>query len=387
MNNHSLLTKDWQNVGKILLENRKSFRDLLTDDEVRVRIQFFCVFIMFIVLSIAMTIMNIITHWHMLMLITLFFAIVNAVNVVLMLIGPHCELLTRYLFAFEMLALFTSFVIVGEPEGFSAIWLALLPTSGMLLYRLKYGLLLSGIQFIILVFFYWTEFGRSLLLFQYTDSFSARFPILFIAFLCVGAFFEFIRQTTQEELIKMRKNYEDLSKHDPLTGLFNRFGFYAAIEEEIKEETGKGCAVAIIDFDHFKEINDTYGHTLGDAVLKGTAQKMLDIIDGHASACRWGGDEFAIYFNEKANSEELCGKILSAAREQKFNANGKMLSVTVSIGLMTVDPCIKYNLTDIINVADSNLYFSKSSGRNKLIVSNYSPNNTPDNDILTGSCS
>ena len=194
---------------------RTGFGEMLTYDEDRAHFQFVSVFILLSFISLVMTVMNIITHFHTLMISTAVFCGVNIVNSVLMFLGPKCEKVARVLFSVEVVALFTFFIVMGEPQGFSAIWAALLPSSGLLLYKRKYGIALSGVMFLILAFFYWTPFGQSFLpvdpdtgLCLYTAAFRMRFPVLYCAFFLVGLFFEITRSVTQKELTKARDNYK-----------------------------------------------------------------------------------------------------------------------------------------------------------------------------------
>ena len=363
----------WENIVRIIFRSKKDVRVLLTDESIRVRMQFFCIFVIFALVSGAMTVVNVYTSWPLLMRSTLIFAIANVVNILLVLINEKTEFLARILFAVEILALFAFFLIVGEPEGFSAIWIALLPACGLLLYKLRYGIFLSLIQLVLVVFLFWTDLGNSLLVFRYTDSFLLRFPLLYIAFFCVGVFFEFIRYTTQKELAEMRKKYEQLSKHDPLTGLFNRLGYYEDIEEIISKGTENGCAVAIIDFDNFKSINDRFGHLCGDEVLTTSSEKIVSIVGEYGSVCRWGGDELSVFFDRADVAEKLCEKILTEIRELKFSFL-KGGHITVSIGLTVFPSEDKFEIDDFLNSADINLYKSKNTGKNQLIITQYVPN-------------
>ena len=365
-------TEKWENIVRTILRNKGDVRALLTDEIMRSRMQFFCIFFIFSIVSAAMTIVNVFTSWHLLMLSTLVFAVANVINMALMLVDQQMEKLSRMLFAVETLALFSFFLIFGEPEGFSAIWIALLPACGLLLYKLKYGIIFSLIQLVIVIFLFRTKAGNSLLMFEYTGSFMRRFPLLYMAFFFVGIFFEYIRYTTQKELTEMRYRFEHLSKHDPLTGLFNRLGFYADIENRIAAGTDEGCALAIIDLDNFKTVNDRFGHLNGDTVLKKISDVITAIVGDNGSTCRWGGDELSVFFNGAEISEKLCAEILSAVRETEFEfLHGE--HVTVSIGLTLVRPETRFELADLIAVADKNLYSSKNSGKDMLRISEYIP--------------
>ena len=189
--------------------------ELITHDDSRQHMQFVCVFIIMAFISTFMTVMNFFTGWTgALMQSTLIFAVLNIINAGLEYFGgDKLRLISRTLFAVEIVVLFTFFVLNGQPKGFSTLWAALLPTCGLLLYKGKIGSLISGIQFVILAFLFWFPAGQNLLLHPevYTDVFMMRFPVLYAAFFVVGLFFEMVRHYTQKELTTARDRYKDTS--------------------------------------------------------------------------------------------------------------------------------------------------------------------------------
>ncbi|MCQ2409117.1 MAG: response regulator [Clostridia bacterium] len=199
-----------QNLKHTILEINKKWRALLPEEEKLKSAQFTIVFFLLSIVSFVMSIMNYFTHWQLLMWSTIAFGIGNVINAVLSLSKGPLKMLPRVLFAIEFLALFTFFVIVGEPEGFSAIWCALLPLAGLLLFRIKSGTILSLVEFFMLIFFFWTPVGKQLIYSGYTDAFCMRFPVLYLAFFAIGLFFEFTRWSTHRELIHARDKYKML---------------------------------------------------------------------------------------------------------------------------------------------------------------------------------
>lgn len=361
--------KNWRSVVSVILENKKSARKLLTDEEQRIRIQFFGVYVVLFLVSLFMTVMNIITGWRLLMLSTLVFAVLNLVNILLCMISQKTEMISRPIFGLEMFLLFGFFCICGEPEGFSAIWIALLPSSGLLLFRLKNGTILSMAEFLLLLFLFWTEPGRALLQYEYTESFLMRFPLLYFAFFMVGVLFEYMRDATQKELEEARGKFEYLSKHDVLTGVANRIGFRGDVDELFKQPGGRECALVISDIDDFKAVNDTYGHSNGDVVLKEIAGIFLKNVGGAGRVSRWGGEEFSTLFFSAENARELCEKILAEVREHEFDFDGQKCSVTVSMGLLLFNTAENRDITKIFTAADANLYEAKHSGKNRIVSS------------------
>ena len=364
---------EWKSIVAVLYARRHELNGLLTDEDLRVRLQFFCVYLIFTAVAAVMTVVNIFSVYRLLMYSTLIYAALNLVNVLLALISSQTEYLSRICFAVETELLFLFFVIVGQPEGFSAIWIVLLPSSGMLLYRMRYGLVAILGQFLIIVFLFWTPFGRSLIRYQgYTESFLLRFPLLYTAAALVGIFFEYIRMTTQSELQELRNKFEYDSLHDALTGLYNRFGFYSGIEAISNHIQGGGYAFAILDLDHFKSVNDRYGHLNGDIVLKSTGEILERIVGDAGWVSRWGGEEFAVFLEEEESAEALCGKMVEAFRSHTYNFDGNIFRVTISCGLILVDRGTVLSTSALVTAADKNLYTSKETGRNRLTVSRFS---------------
>ena len=369
MKKHENDEKNWHSVVTVILENRKSVRKLLTEEEQRIRIQFFGVYIVLFVVSMFMTVMNIITGWKLLMLSTLVFAVMNLVNILLCLISHKTEMLSRPIFGVEMLLLFAFFCISGEPEGFSAIWIALLPGSGLLLFRLKNGTILSLVQFLLLIFLFWTEPGKSLLQYEYTASFLMRFPLLYFAFFMVGVLFEYMRNATQKELVEARQQFEFLSNHDILTGVSNRVGFNNDVDRFFSRG-GEGCfALAISDIDNFKNVNDTYGHANGDVVLKTIADIFKRNVGDAGMVSRWGGEEFAVLFKSGERAQELCEAIRAEVSRHEFDFDGKKCNITVSIGLHFFNTLDNKDIAALFTAADANLYDAKNTGKNKIVSS------------------
>lgn len=156
---------------------------------------------------------------------------------------------------------------------------------------------------------------------------------------------------------------------DPLTGLANRAYIKQAFEDELKraKEEGESLGVLILDLDKFKRINDTYGHGVGDEVLKRVAQRIRRSIrrDDHAS--RWGGEEFVIVLpgNGREGTLVVADKIANAIKSQPIGEVG--VTVTASIGV-AVFPKHGDTPSVLIKRADQALYKAKADGRDRTVV-------------------
>ncbi len=155
------------------------------------------------------------------------------------------------------------------------------------------------------------------------------------------------------------------TNHDQLTGLYNRRYFYSAIET-IKRST-KEFSLAMVDLDNFKKINDTYGHEVGDAVLKDLSEILMNSMSENDIAVRWGGEEFILFMpgTDMNSAEKMLEKMLESIREHQVNFAGKSINFTATIGLASGNDLQKYE--QVINTADQMLYYGKNNGKNRII--------------------
>ncbi|NKC04751.1 GGDEF domain-containing protein [Ochrobactrum haematophilum] len=140
------------------------------------------------------------------------------------------------------------------------------------------------------------------------------------------------------------------------------------IDYRINDENSRRRAVAVLDIDWFKSINDTYGHFAGDLVLQTLAQRLKSVLEADDFIARTGGEEFVIIFGEKSSLDaELAAEhIRNAVAESRFAIENASISVTVSIGLVTRNAPTKFD--DVMIRADKALYTAKNNGRNRTEI-------------------
>jgi diguanylate cyclase (GGDEF)-like protein len=152
---------------------------------------------------------------------------------------------------------------------------------------------------------------------------------------------------------------------DYLTGLPNRRYFFTRVAAKLKIKP-KSQSLAIIDIDHFKNVNDTYGHDCGDYTLKELAKLVAEFFEDYTAA-RFGGEEFCVYFSNVTPEKVL--QIMEDFREAIANKTlvfeKKSLSCTVSVGLTHIS---KGGINAMLRLADEHLYTAKNSGRNQVIA-------------------
>ncbi|MET1076806.1 MAG: EAL domain-containing protein [Pseudomonas sp.] len=156
---------------------------------------------------------------------------------------------------------------------------------------------------------------------------------------------------------------------DRLTGLPNRNVLQQCLEMEIKRSNRSHLPLALlfIDLDHFKEINDTLGHQIGDQLLRQVGQRLSSYVRGTDTVARFGGDEFIITLGELQNVDtatDLAQRILEGL-SQAFQLSGEEAYISASIGI-TLYPQDALNASDLLRNADQALYHSKGAGRNRF---------------------
>lgn len=163
---------------------------------------------------------------------------------------------------------------------------------------------------------------------------------------------------------------QHLSKTDMLTGLGNRYSFVQQSTQALRDALQKQTflSVAIVDVDNFKEINDTFGHTIGDACLKAIGQTFADAENDHIFAFRFGGDELVVLFTETGRSDAflVMNRLSKATSNLKVPGLGK--AVTLSVGIYSVIPQENTTLDMLIEKADQYLYAAKASGKNRIVM-------------------
>ncbi|MCX8093157.1 MAG: GGDEF domain-containing protein [Candidatus Goldbacteria bacterium] len=157
--------------------------------------------------------------------------------------------------------------------------------------------------------------------------------------------------------------------YDPLLKIYNRQYMNSIIDGLIDVKLGNKFSILMCDIDHFKKINDTYGHTAGDIVLHNIAQIIREASLPEGIACRYGGEEVIIFLREKIDDEAYnkAEKIRKMVKKASIKYKNKTIKVTMSIGVAST----KSGLSDIhktIKRADENVYKAKKAGRDRVVM-------------------
>ncbi|WP_345993008.1 sensor domain-containing diguanylate cyclase [Sulfurimonas sp. HSL-1716] len=173
------------------------------------------------------------------------------------------------------------------------------------------------------------------------------------------------RINAEKALQQKKLEFEKLATTDILTECYNRYSIMNQIEEEINRTKRKEEPLSIImyDFDHFKQINDTFGHDAGDYVLKESTQVISQVIREIDKIGRYGGEEFLVLlpFSDLSDALEVAQRVKSAVASHRFK---DVNQVTISLGV--VEYSKDESLQNLLKRVDDKMYQSKHSGRNKI---------------------
>lgn len=195
-----------------------------------------------------------------------------------------------------------------------------------------------------------------------------------LASVVVGLLYRKVRQANAK-LYEKNKELKQQSVRDPLTGLYNRRHFLDTMlrmpQPEVQAAAAEQCgALFLLDVDHFKHINDTWGHAAGDAVLTAISASLREILRETDMIVRWGGEEFLAFLPTipRAGLDEVAQRILAGVSAVRIAHGGQTLGVNVSIGFAPFPLCcggLVLSWERAVNVVDMALYLAKGHGRNR----------------------
>jgi diguanylate cyclase (GGDEF)-like protein len=207
------------------------------------------------------------------------------------------------------------------------------------------------------------------------EIFYAVIPFIIIAFagfaLLAALLLRYLRYTAAT-IAAGEDRLRYLALHDPLCGLPNRNFFSERLEAAIEEVRNGGAPVAVlyIDLDHFKDVNDTLGHPIGDELIRNATLRLSRALRSGDLVARLGGDEFAVITSdtsEQAALQAMAANIISTLCTP-FSINGYTIVIGASIGIAVIDHRFTGGAADIMRYADMALYRAKNEGRNRACI-------------------
>ncbi|WP_246469585.1 histidine kinase N-terminal 7TM domain-containing diguanylate cyclase [Cohnella nanjingensis] len=181
----------------------------------------------------------------------------------------------------------------------------------------------------------------------------------------------------QEELFRVNQKLEQMAVTDGLTGCYNRRFLMHQLEHEVMLNARHRIpfSIFLFDIDFFKQINDRYGHVIGDEVIRATTDAVRSELRRTDIFARYGGEEFTVYLphTSRQQAEVLADRIMRAVADNVVHAGGDRVSITISMGIVSeeddylrIDNAKEY-LRDLFSRADAALYVAKNEGRNRIV--------------------
>ncbi|TYK67446.1 GGDEF domain-containing protein [Colwellia echini] len=203
---------------------------------------------------------------------------------------------------------------------------------------------------------------------QYSTEFKLRLLYSFLTVTFLSSLYEYSRGQSFKHILELSKKYQQLAHFDPLTQLSNRRDALRILKREQARiaRSNESLSIIICDIDHFKKVNDRYGHNAGDAVLRELAKLFTDSIREQDCVARWGGEEFLFILPQTlaVNANIIAEKIQNQLKHYVISYEDKSIKVTVSMGISQFTA--EQSIDEVINRADKFLYQAKDSGRNQI---------------------
>ncbi len=173
------------------------------------------------------------------------------------------------------------------------------------------------------------------------------------------------------ENARLYEEVQRLSVTDPLTGLYNRRGLETLSEHELlrARRNNQPVSVIVLDIDHFKKVNDTFGHPVGDEVLRELSIRLRDSLRNQDILARYGGEEFAILLPD-CNAEmafSIANRLRKLFNHQPVKTTAGAVSITISLGVVVKEQ-VRQSLPELVDQADAVLYRAKQNGRNRVEI-------------------
>jgi two-component system cell cycle response regulator len=176
----------------------------------------------------------------------------------------------------------------------------------------------------------------------------------------------------QNQLLQAQERLRVQATHDALTGIWNRRAIFEALARELDRAARQEIPVAIvlIDLDHFKLVNDTHGHLVGDEVLRETAQRIRSMVRSYDAVGRYGGEEFLVVAPEcdARRAMDLAERIRLSLLQGPIQTSGPAIPVTLSLGVVHLEKGSQVEINKVLSAADQALYKAKSGGRDQSVM-------------------
>lgn len=255
-------------------------------------------------------------------------------------------------------------VYSGGIDNTGPLWIFCLPAIVILIHGLKRGAI-ELLIFLSLIFVILYAPDNIFLTTEYSDSMKIRIVLSFLVMIILSSVYGYFREQSLTKMKNLQKELEFYLRRDELTGLYNRRGYQAKTTLSSQLFT----SVLMCDIDYFKNINDSYGHDVGDFTIKEISNCISNALRSEDIAVRWGGEEFLILLSDTVVEDAylVSEKLRKSVESLTLKYNNEIkFQVTLSIGIKALDK--NMTLEEAIKEADIAMYHSKKAGRNKTTI-------------------
>ena len=179
-----------------------------------------------------------------------------------------------------------------------------------------------------------------------------------------------------EQITQLQARLQEQALRDPLTGLYNRRHMDQVLDRELAAcaASGEPLALVLLDIDHFKQVNDTWGHLAGDDLLRALAAQLREVVDGRAMACRLGGDELMLMLpgTSSAGAMAMAERLRRRFEQVPASTGAGPMAASLSLGI-AMFPDHGQSARELLHCADQALYQAKLHGRNRTMLTEAEP--------------
>ena len=256
-------------------------------------------------------------------------------------------------------------VFQGGYNNTALYWVFPFPAILFGLLGVRLALMCNTMLLVVLAVMLYTP---DLILAQYKEAESSRFLASLVIVIIVCWINDHYRERSHKALDRLQQSKDQQANTDPLTGLANRRFIDSSLVPNFQQNPEQFLPVSLIicDIDHFKRLNDRFGHDVGDEVLQAIAKLFLRNIRQHDYACRTGGEEFLLILpsTQLAEARVVAEKIRQRIEQQAMVTANSDFRITASFGVAQCDDAQEFN--QAVKHADKQMYLSKQQGRNQV---------------------
>jgi diguanylate cyclase (GGDEF)-like protein len=273
----------------------------------------------------------------------------------------------------SLMILMVYLVYTGGVSNTGPLWIYVVPPVALFFGGLRKGLR-NLVAFTVVIGVLMFNPTEHLQVANYSYEFKSRLMFSFMTVSALFAFYEYSRQRSYEYMQNISQQFEQQARHDPLSGLKNRRGMLENLhyEYERAQRNKHNMSLMMCDIDHFKNINDEFGHEIGDLIIIELAEIFIATLRKQDTVARWGGEEFLFLLPETSAQQAfiLGEKIRCKIADSEFCFQIKLLKLTASIGVYEMKK--DNSIEQAISYADKNLYKAKENGRNCCVMNSES---------------